>query len=147
MRRLTITCLLACLGSGCSYGMNARDFSPAHAPRGVIGHFSVGAAELAGELIELRDTGVIVLTTSGVVAGATDSGAANGSRLRLLPYAAIQSARFDQTNLTIEGGRSPASRTAERLRLLSRFPQGITPELLDQLLRAYGQTRLDGVVP
>lgn len=119
----------ACLAGGCKYGMTADKFVPTHTPDGVAVHLVVGTVPLTGELIEVRDDALVIRT---------------GKILRLVPYAIVTSARADQTNVTISGGRAPSRQNQERLRLLSRFPQGLGPDLLDRLLRAYGQAQLAG---
>ncbi len=92
--------------------------------------------QLSGELIEVRDTGIVVLTDR---------------KLRLLSYTAILSASPDQTEFgypfSIERQTAPKPDVREYLRLRSRFPQGLTPELMRQLLDVYGQTELAGVTP
>ena len=45
-----------------------------------------------------------------------------------------------------EGRFAPRDAVGEA-RLVSRFPQGLTPELLRRLLDAHGQTALDVVSP
>jgi hypothetical protein len=44
--------------------------------------------------------------------------------------------------LEIGGRRIPSPEDRGKLRLVSRFPQGLTPELLTKLLDTYGQTEL-----
>jgi hypothetical protein len=39
--------------------------------------------------------------------------------------------------------RPPSVRDREKIRLLSRFPQGLSAPLLDQLLEATGQTAVE----
>jgi len=126
--------VLAGLGGGCSIGMTAKKYRPAQAPKGVIMHVDSTQGRYSGELIEVRDSGIVLLTDQ---------------KLRLLPYTAILSSSVDQTSSRY----APSNRTAPKpdvqahLRLLSRFPQGLTPELTGQLLNAYGQTELAGATP
>ena len=88
----------------------------------------------AGELIEVRDAGIVVLADQ---------------KLRLLPYAVILSSDADQTSsyYSISKGTVPKPDVQAHLRLLSRFPQGLTAELLRQLLELNGQTELPGANP
>src|SRR5207237_2147736 len=116
-----------CLVSGCSYGMTADKFAPAKAPQGVVVHLVIGTAPLDGELLEVRDEAVVIVA---------------GKALRLVPYAVVTHSSIDQTKVVISGGRAPSSEDRERLRLLSRFPQGLGSDVLERLLRAYGQTEL-----
>jgi hypothetical protein len=90
--------------------------------------------KLSGELIEVRDTGIVLLADQ---------------KLRLLPYTAIVSSKVDQTpsRYFISRRTAPKPDVQAQLRLLSRFPQGLTPELMRQLLDANGQAELAGVSP
>ena len=135
--------LLAALAGGCTYGMTAQKFRPAHDPHGIEATVTTSNGPFAGELIEIRETGLVLHTEIRASAGT----GASQHRLRLVPYGAIRSARFEQlgSGPSISDGRTPSDKTRERLRLLSRFPQGLSPELLSQLLKEYGQTELAGI--
>jgi hypothetical protein len=135
MRTFTVTLAVVCcatLTGGCAYGMTADKLTAAHEPAGVTVRINTGQRQLSGELIELRDDGLLVVSDKIV---------------RLVPYGTIVSAQFDQTKNKIDGHQPPARDRRERLRLLSRYPQGLTPDLLRDLLRAYGQDELKGVEP
>jgi hypothetical protein len=123
---------LASLASGCSYGMTAERFTPAHEPAGAVVELQTGAGPLSGELIEVADSGLVVLA---------------GKTLRRVPYSAISSGHLAQTKITVDAAHIPQGDRRERLRLLSRYPQGLTPELLRALLTAYGQAELAGLQP
>ena len=90
--------------------------------------------QLSGELIEVRDSGIVVLADR---------------KLRLLPYTVILSSEVDRTpsRYAISHQTVPKPNVQVHLRLLSRFPQGLTPELMQQLLEAFGQTELAGANP
>lgn len=135
--------LVAALAGGCAYGMTSQKFRPAHDPHGIETHVTTSNGEIAGELIEIRETGLLLASETP----ASNATATAGHRLRLVPYAAIRASRFEQLGpgLSISDGRTPSDKTRERLRLLSRFPQGLSPELLSQLLKEYGQTELAGI--
>jgi len=126
--------MLACLSNGCTFGMTARKYRPAQDPKGVTMRIETAQGKLLGELIEVRDSGIVVLADQ---------------KLRLLPYTAILSSEVDQTSshYAISKGTVPKPDVQAHLRLLSRFPQGLTPELMGQLLAAYGQTELAGAQP
>jgi hypothetical protein len=135
MRTLIFTLAVVCgatLTGGCAYGMTAEKLTPAHEPAGVTVRISTPGRQLSGELIELRDDGLLVVSDKIV---------------RLVPYGSIASAQFDQTKDRIEGHQPPSGDRRERLRLLSRYPQGVGPDLLTDLLRAFGQNELKGVEP
>ena len=124
---------LGCFANGCSFGMTARKYSPAQGPKGIMMHVSTGQKQLTGELIEVRADGILLA----------------GEKLRLLPYTAILSAEANEKDspYIISKGTVPNRDVQEHLRLLSRFPQGLTPELIQRLLDAYGQTELAGATP
>ena len=125
---------LACLTNGCSFGMTARKYSPAQGPKGIMMHVSTGQKQLTGELIEVRADGILLVAEE---------------KLLLLPYTAILSAEANEKDspYIISKGTVPNRDVQEHLRLLSRFPQGLTPELIQRLLDAYGQTELAGATP
>jgi len=124
---------LGCFANGCSFGMTARKYSPAQGPKGIMMHVSTGQKQLTGELIEVRADGILLAD----------------EKLRLLPYTAILSAEANEKDspYIISKGTVPNRDVQEHLRLLSRFPQGLTPELIQRLLDAYGQTELAGATP
>src|SRR5258708_6373662 len=80
--RFLVLVMLACLSNSCMVGTTALKYRPATGPQGVIMTVSTAQGSFSGELIEVRETGIVVLTNQ---------------RLRLLPYAIILSAKADQT--------------------------------------------------
>jgi hypothetical protein len=109
------------------YGTKVEKFPPAQSPKGVIGEVVTSSTNYKGEVIEVRDTGIVILAVG---------------RFRLVPYSAIRSSHFDGIGGPISGKKVPSSQNRERLRLVSRFPQGLTPEILQKLLSANAQTEL-----
>jgi hypothetical protein len=69
--------------------------------------------------------------------------------LRLIPFTSVRTSRFEQmgSNITVRDGRPPDQGVLDRLRLVSRFPHGLSESVLSQLLATYGQTALAGVQP
>ena len=123
------------MASGCVIGPRVERLVPATTPGGArveikLGHRATGAELLEAELLEVRDTAVVVL--------------APGRRVTLISYAAVMKARCPGLPGGPEFGEwiQPAEEVREQLRLVSRFPGGLTPSLLDQLLQGYGQTVL-----
>src|ERR1035438_3309013 len=53
--------ILACLSNGCSFGPTVRTYRPAQTPKGVNMRVETAQGKLSGELIEVRDAGIIVL--------------------------------------------------------------------------------------
>lgn len=97
-------------------------------------HVETTQRKLSGELIEVRGAGIVLLADQ---------------KLRLVPYTEILSSQVDQTpsRYSISQRTVPKPDVQTQLRLLSRFPQGLTPELMRQLLDANGQVELAGVNP
>jgi hypothetical protein len=117
--------------AGCYFGQTAAKFEPALGPRGVSTTITTQVwKNVTGELIEVGDEGLLVDTAYGVA---------------LVQYAVIRDGAFAQTGIHIEGGHVPAASTREKLRLLSRFPQGLSPALLKALLEAHRQTEVTRV--
>ena len=141
--------LLAGFAGGCAYGMTKEKFRPAQSPRGIETRITTSAAEFAGELIEIRQTGLVLLSQKRFSTARNGMTETAERRLRLVPYAAVLSSRFEQLDrrLYIIAGRTPPDNDRERLRLVSRFPQGLSPEVLSQLLEQLGQTELAGAQP
>jgi hypothetical protein len=122
---------LALVALSCTFGQSVLKYEPAHSPRGVTARITTASDRpLVGELIEVRDAGLVV---------------GNEAVIALVPYAVVKRAAFVQTRLSLEAGQAPDRSTREKLRLLSRFPQGLSPALLQELLEAHGQSELTQV--
>lgn len=128
--RRAIVPALALLLSGCYFGQTAAKFEPALGPRGVSTTITTPWRNVTGDLIEVGDEGLLLDTAEGVA---------------LVPYATIRDGAFAQTGIRIQGGHAPGASTREKLRLLSRFPQGLSPALLKTLLEAHGQAEVTRV--
>jgi hypothetical protein len=85
-----------------------------------------------GELIAVQDTALLIR---------------EGSVIELVPLARIGGGAATASGSRATFSRKPTRATRERLRLLSRYPNGVTPELLRQLLDAYGQAELTVLAP
>ncbi len=121
--------------SGCLLlGPTARSFPPATGPAGVRATLTTSQGVFDAEVVEVRDAALLVLR--------------GDNRLVLVPYTAIQRGEFDQMRRLRIEGRQPLERPhLEQLRLVSRYPQGVSPELLRTLLAAYGQRELEEIEP
>jgi hypothetical protein len=135
---------------GCHFGVQIKEFEPAQAPEGVeiklvLQPNTVQGNRIAGELLEVRDDGLLL----NVAMGGKDS-----SRVVFAPYAVIISGDVAQVGREIikrlkvlstssrrESKRD--ERVRNRVRLVSRFPQGVSPELMTTLLSAQGQEAVD----
>lgn len=113
---------------GCAVGPAVENFAPAQQPAGVEVTLSVDkGAVLKGELLEVRNIGLVVLT---------------GNEVTLIPYTSIRKGTVRQTSVVLKDWTPPTATDREKLRLLSRFPQGINPSLLASLLAVYQQKDL-----
>ena len=90
-----------------------------------------------GELIEVRDDGLVLALST------TD-----GRRLSFASWGDVWRVKATE----FKGFQSTASSSGERreegirkMRLISRFPQGLTPDLFDKMLASYDQQALDPI--
>ncbi len=119
---------IVCWGAvACYVGPNVARFAPATGPRGIVVDLRLKQARVQGELLEVQDSALLVLRDDRVV---------------LVPLAAVQVGSFEQRGVLIENGHS-AGPTTQELKLISRFPAGLTPAMKTRLLATYGQTEPD----
>ena len=146
--RLLISSMLAGSMAACSYGPKMADFPSATGPEGATVRVTVPNAGYYGQLLETRPDGILILSSARIETKSGDRVEISETRIRLLPYSRVESVQF-QRGSKIDGRKwSPVDAASrERFRLLSRFPQGLTPELLQQLLKMYGQTEVAGGMP
>jgi hypothetical protein len=110
----------------CQLGGRVDRFAPAKQPAGVtVKLWLRGGGTGRGELLAVQDTALVVLAQDTVT---------------LVPYSTLEAGQFSQVGELAD--TPPAKDFAARLRLVSRFPQGLTPEMLTRLLAAYGQSTL-----
>lgn len=157
MRLLRIIPLLCGLVvSGCHFGVQIQDFKPAHRPQGVtieLGLYPdlVAGNTMTGELLEVREEGLLLNVA------ANPKGAGNERRVVMVTYPAIKNDDIEQLGRSKIAAKrlkatSPNANEAaikrdeqarEFLRLISRFPQGLSSELLADLLSAQGQESVE----
>jgi hypothetical protein len=124
--RSSVLAVAVVSGVACSYGVQATRFEPAMGPRGVSTTFVTSSGEKqSAELLEVRETGLLL---------------GNEKSILFVLYTAMSSARFNGMALELRGRRPPNDHERGTLRLVSRFPQGLSPPLLRQLLEARGQS-------
>ena len=131
MRRSSIVLALIFGFMGCAVGPTTRTFGPATGPQGIAANLRVRwgpKGRIQGELLEVQDTALVLLSANRVV---------------LVPLRVIIAGQFSRRGTLIEEGRA-SRRSLDRLRTVSRFPAGLTPEIRTRLLAAYGQTAPDG---
>lgn len=113
--------------AACYHGPSIYKFSPVQEPYGVDADLRLRKIRVRGELLEVQDSALIVLTDSNKIVS--------------VPVSVIQAGIFDKLGQLIGEGIKPGPGLA-RLRPFSRYPTGLTPELRARLLGAYGQTEL-----
>jgi hypothetical protein len=155
--KFPFTYLLLCLAiAGCHAGPQIESFEQARHPEGITTTIELrgGIAErerVEGELLEVREDGLLLNTREAREGGVVKR------HLVFVPYTAMEDVGLEKLNLSVLGKKdywpdddtspdmSPKRRKHDReqLRLLSRFPQGLSRPLLDELLAAEGQTTVD----
>lgn len=125
----------------CTFGPRLKTFPLAHGPQGAKVTVTAGSERLRGELLEVRGDGLLLLTE---LHEDRDRGLERKEqRLVLVGYAVMQHARFEALDESLSGGETPETGKLDRLRRISRFPQGLQPDLLEKLLRDCGQQELE----
>jgi hypothetical protein len=125
MRRIWVWGLVLA-SVACQLGGRVNRFAPANQPAGVRATlWLIGGGTGEGELLAVQDTAFILFDRDTVT---------------LVPYRVLRAGRFSQIGDFTDV--PPATGVMRKLRLASRFPQGLSPDLLAQLLAAYGQSAL-----
>ncbi len=131
MRRVG-TSLATLAFAACHFGPRVSSFAPAVDPEGVSVEIVSHGAPFQAELLAVSDTGLLVLRNRTVV---------------FVRYAIIREATFEHVSDAVGQEVAPDPATRERLRLISRFPQGMSAERLRLLLVGYGQKAVDVLAP
>jgi len=126
---------------GCHYGPQINDLETARRPEGaeVTVHLSGGESKensLRGELLDVRQDSVLVN-----VWAEPEKGFASSRVVTQIDYKYIAEVSAGDFGRLEPGNRAEDADRA-RLRRVSRFPQGLSPELLTELLKAQGQQSL-----
>lgn len=110
----------------CMLGMPVRRFAPAGGPQGVTADLRLtNDVQIQGELLAAGDTALVIRQT-GI------------ATIAVVRYSSLRNGQFPQVmDVWFFGAPDPA--TLGRLRRVSRFPQGLTPELMQRLLEAHNQ--------
>ncbi len=132
LRSLASSLALAAYAA-CAFGPTVERFPLAQGPQGAQVTLRTGGQQLEGELVEARGEGLLVLGVPGPGAE---------RRLVLVRYGSLREARFAAAGYRRLHGEQPGDRELARLRLASRFPQGLGPDLLQQLLHALAQQQV-----
>jgi hypothetical protein len=126
----TLRGLLATLAllTACSVGTTGRNYAPAKGPEGAIVSLELtGKRTMTGELLTVEQGSLLVLV---------------GRQLVRVALPVIQVGKAPKVSFT---GATLRDEVRERLRLISRYPAGVSPDLEARLLEAYGQTLVQEV--
>jgi len=123
---------LSALALACHIGPQASDIEVAHEPGGARTKITARSGTVFdGELLAVADTGLLVLWSRQV---------------SYMPYAQTSTLTTPMITLTV-ATRPPSPADRARLRLMSRFPQGLTPDLEARLLAALHQRAVVVLAP
>jgi hypothetical protein len=100
-------------------GPGPESYPPAHSAAGVTASLVSATTRIEGELLEARDTALVILAHDQVA---------------LVPFSTIDSGSFAHSRVAVGHRRKPVWEDFESIRLLSRYPQGIPPEALRRIL-------------
>jgi hypothetical protein len=109
--------------SACMLGKSAGDYTPAKGPAGAMVSLELtGQPRIRGELLAVEERTLLIL---------------QGLELTRVTFQRIRSGQAPNGGFR---GQVMTSNVRERLRLISRYPQGVSTELEARLLKAYGTT-------
>ena len=129
---------------GCSTSVEVKDFKPAQGPQGIQMELTlngdvIDGDKISGELLAVRGDGVLlnVVDYPNSVSAPTT--------VVLIPFWMMDTASLEQMGRAkVESqGEEKNKVYLERLRLLARFPQGLSDQLLAVLLSDLGQEQLE----
>ncbi len=139
-KSLLLQLLVPLVTAGCSTNVEVKDFKPAQSPHGIQMELSLNGDvldgnKITGELLAVRADGVLLN-----VAEYPDS-EGPGNSIVLIPFWMMNRAKLEQMgSVKVESQGEEANELyLARLRLVSRFPQGLSDELLAKLLTEMGQ--------
>lgn len=124
MKRVLALVLLA---GGCTLGARPGEFAPSKSPRGAMGTIQTGELIYTGELLARRDSSSLLLTT-GKVYEISDS------RIKAVDFSPALKSKSVNT-----------PRVREQMRRISRFPQGMSDDLLRRFLDAMHLPPVQGI--
>ena len=127
MRPLPALALALSILTACQVGTRAKNSQPANGPAGAMVNIQLtDKSRTSGELLAVESSSLLLL---------------QADVLTRIPLSRIRSGAAPKVGF--DGRLGGNSR--ERLRLISRYPQGVSPELEGQLLRAYGQNQVNSL--
>ena len=126
--------LLVMIPAACMTGPSAETIPLVTRAKGVQLIVSGKKAAVRGELLEVRENELLVLENLKKKKG----GSSNECLVTLVPFRQVRYTAFKGTRPRWGRGM-PTPGEREELRLLSRFPMGITPPMMEQLLGCSGR--------
>lgn len=140
---LSLQLLLLLVAAGCSTSVEVKDFKPAQGPEGIQMELSLNGdvldgKKVKGELLAVRGDGVLLNVVD------YPESAGPGNTIVLIPFWMMDRAELEQMgSAKVESQGEEANEVyLARLRLVSRFPQGLADELLAELLARMGQEQV-----
>jgi hypothetical protein len=121
---ITALCSVACF----HIGPSAENFPLASRPNGATVTVQTAGQTVAGELLAVRDDGVVIL---------------RGSKLAFAPFADLRSVDVAELAEYSIGAGAPSPERRAKLNVLSRYPQGISAALQQKLFAQSGQAELE----
>jgi len=115
--------------SACVIGKSGKDLAIAAIPGGAQATVVSRGGAISGELVAVRDDGVVLSAQK---------------QLSFFPFASLGGLTIGQMkdDYRLSPGERPSREKLDRLRLVSHFPQGLTPEVERQLLAQLGQAAI-----
>jgi hypothetical protein len=118
----------------CSVGPRPEKVQPARDPAGATIELRLRTGHqrhfVTGELLAVQDSALLVRDTT---------------RILLVPDRAVRNGTLLVRAVGVTFSGKPVDGTRKRLRLLSRYPGGISADLLSRLLAAYGRDSVETV--
>jgi len=126
--------------AGCSTSIEVKKFKPAQGPQGIQMELTLNGNVIDGNKIEGE---LLAVQADGVILNVTDypNSESAANTLVLVPFWMMDRAKLEQMgSAKVESQGEEANKVyLARLRLVSRFPQGLSDELLTDLLTEMGQ--------
>jgi hypothetical protein len=125
--------IIVCAASlGCVFGTKVSTMDVANQPSGTAAKITLqGGMVVNAALLAVSDTDITILRSDTVWS---------------MAYRRAEGMTFTDVPVRLANGRRPTPAERDRLRLASRFPQGLSPDLEARLLAAYHQSAVAGLV-
>lgn len=114
--------------AACPVGTTGKGYAPAKGPAGATVTLELMARpQIVAELLAVEESALLVVREG---------------RVARVPLSLVASGKAPKVSFT---GPTLTGETRERLRLISRYPQGVSADLEARLLEAYGQSGVEEV--